>query len=301
MRMIRALLLTGTCCVLFTLGADAETEVVGGVQWTYMTTREGTVVGAGSWYISAIDSTKQGKIIVPEILGGLPVVAIGDGAFYQCTRLTEVTLPASVTALGAQAFYHCDNLKSLIFLGDEPTVGYTCFTYSPNITVYRNGKATWHTEYKGEWGSVTIMVVDGLNSVSEIIEQRTFDGRCILLAIPHVWVDAFPEILRSVGGDYSAAVNAIGENGCTLVDSYVAGLDPADSKSTFKTMIEFKDGKPVVSWEPALNGLDENGRCKKTGVRTYRVLGSTDLKTWVEVDDGEEDKFNFFKVGVEMR
>ena len=96
-------------------------------------------------------------------------------------------------------------------------------------------------------------------------------------------------------------MNAIGENGCALVDSYVAGLDPADSKSTFKTMIEFKDGKPVVSWEPALNGQDENGRCKKTGVRTYRVLGSTDLKTWVEVDDGEEDKFNFFKVGVEMR
>ena len=45
---------------------------------------------------------------------------------------------------------------------------------------------------------------------------------------------------------------------------------------------------------------DEDGRCKKTGVRTYRVFGSTDLKTWSEVDDGEKDKYNFFGVNVEM-
>lgn len=159
----------------------------------------------------------------------------------------------------------------------------------------------WNTEYKGEWKVKAIRVVDGLDSISEIIERKTFDGRYSLFAIPHSWIDAFPKILQSAGGDYSLAVKTVGKNGCALVDSYVAGLEPTDPKSTFKTLIEFWDGKPVVSWEPALNGLDENGRCKKTGVRTYRVLGSTDLKTWVEVDSGEEDKFNFFKVVVEIR
>ena len=158
----------------------------------------------------------------------------------------------------------------------------------------------WQTEFKGEWGAVTIRVVDGLNSVSEIIEQKTLDGQYSLFAIPHSWVDAFLEILQSASGDYSLAVKTVGKNGCTLADSYVAGLDPADPKSTFKTRIDFKDGKPVVSWEPALNGTEENGRCKKTGVRTYRVLGSTDTKTWSEVNDGEECRYNFFKVNVEM-
>ena len=300
MKMADVLLAMGVCCVLFALGAKAETEVVGGVQWTYMMTMKGAVVGAGSWYVPAIDNTVQGRIVVPETLGGCPVVAIGDGAFYRCTGLTEVTLPSSVTELGTQAFYHCEKLSSLIFLGNEPSVGYTCFTYSPNIVVYRSRERTWNTEYKGEWQVKAIRVVDGLNSVSEIIEQKTFDGRYCLFAIPHYWVDAFPNILQSAGGDYSLAVKAVGKNGCALVDSYVAGLDPTDPESTFKTMIEFNDGKPVVSWEPALNGLDENGRCKKTGVRTYRVLGSTGLKTWSEVDDGEENKFNFFRVNVEM-
>ena len=118
--------------------------------------------------------------------------------------------------------------------------------------------------------------------------------------VPYEWLDGFPVYLQAQSGDYERAVMSIGSNGCKLYESYVAGLDPTDPRSTFSTKIEFQGGKLVVSWEPALNGMDENGRCKKTGVRTYRVLGSTDLKTWIEVNDGEESKFSFFKVNVEM-
>ena len=38
----------------------------------------------------------------------------------------------------------------------------------------------------------------------------------------------------------------------------------------------------------------------KTGVRTYKLLGSTDLKTWTEVPDEAEENYNFFKVEVSM-
>lgn len=118
--------------------------------------------------------------------------------------------------------------------------------------------------------------------------------------VPYEWLDGFPVYLQAQSGDYERAAMSIGQNGCKLYESYIAGLDPTDPKSTFRTMIGFEDGKPVVSWDPALNGMDENGHCKKTGVRTYRVLGSTDLKTWSEVIDGEESKYNFFKVNVEI-
>ena len=118
--------------------------------------------------------------------------------------------------------------------------------------------------------------------------------------VPYEWLDGFPAYLQDWSGDYERAASSIGLNGCKLYESYVAGLDPADPKSTFKTMIEFKDGKPVVSWEPALNGKDEDGRCKKTGVRDYTVLGSRDLVHWQEVKDGDEAKYSFFKVSVAM-
>ena len=38
----------------------------------------------------------------------------------------------------------------------------------------------------------------------------------------------------------------------------------------------------------------------KTGVRTYKLLGSTDLKTWAEVAADAEANYNFFKVEVSM-
>ena len=122
------------------------------------------------------------------------------------------------------------------------------------------------------------------------------------ICVPCTWLEEHRvyKTSPSCEADYLDMALCVSKNGCALVDSYIAGLDPADPKSTFKTRLEFKNGKPVVSWEPTLNGMDENGRCKKTGIRTYRVLGSTDLKTWREVADGEERKFTFFKVNVEM-
>ena len=123
-----------------------------------------------------------------------------------------------------------------------------------------------------------------------------------LITVPCSWLEEHCEskMPLSCEDDYLNLAFGVGQNGCALVESYVIGLDPADPKSTFKASIEFLDGKPVVTWEPPLNGKDENGRCRKTGVRTYRVLGSTDLKNWSEVNDGEEPQYNFFRVNVEM-
>ena len=53
------------------------------------------------------------------------VTSIGDGAFYECTSLTSVTLPKGVTSIGNSAFYNCINLTSInipegiISIGDQ--------------------------------------------------------------------------------------------------------------------------------------------------------------------------------------
>ena len=78
---------------------------------------------------------------------------------------------------------------------------------------------------------------------------------------------------------------------------YVAGTDPTNALSKFTAKIEMKDGEPVVTWSPALNGEGV-----REGLRTYRVWGKVNLGdvTWSEVEAGGETGYRFFRVTVEM-
>lgn len=47
------------------------------------------------------------------------IVKIGDYAFYDCTKLTNVTIPNKVTTIGKRAFGLCKNLNTVTFLCDN--------------------------------------------------------------------------------------------------------------------------------------------------------------------------------------
>ena len=70
-----------------------------------------------------------GALTIPSTIQGLPVTAIADYAFYGCTNLTSVTIPASVTSIGNQAFSGCSGLISVSlpesFLTDIEYIGLT--------------------------------------------------------------------------------------------------------------------------------------------------------------------------------
>ena len=87
-------------------------------------------------------------------------------------------------------------------------------------------------------------------------------------------------------------VDAFGRE-LTVVDDYIAGTDPNDPESKFTVSIKMLDGKPVVTWSPALNGEGV-----KEGIRSYSTYGSDDLQTWHLIKDGEEQNYQFFKVDV---
>ena len=50
------------------------------------------------------------------------VTSIGDGAFWGCTGLTELTLPNSVTSIVDYAFYGCSGLSKITSLAEIPPV-----------------------------------------------------------------------------------------------------------------------------------------------------------------------------------
>ena len=63
-----------------------------------------------------------GDVTIPDSINLVPITGIGDGAFSNCTAVTSVAIPASVTAIGNLAFFDCPNLGAL--------------TVSPSSTAY---------------------------------------------------------------------------------------------------------------------------------------------------------------------
>lgn len=51
-----------------------------------------------------------GDIVVPSMIGGSPVVAIGSWAFGGNPHITSITLPPSVIDIGEKAFKNCSGL-----------------------------------------------------------------------------------------------------------------------------------------------------------------------------------------------
>lgn len=74
-------------------------------------------------------SNVNGAIVIPATLEGVPVRKIADGAFVGQTKLTAVTLPASVREIGDRAFGFCTSLERVTFSGPGlVSVGECCFS-----------------------------------------------------------------------------------------------------------------------------------------------------------------------------
>lgn len=61
--------------------------------------------------------------------------SIGAFAFVECKKLSEITIPQSVTSVGEYAFSGCENLASVTVSDDLPYVGGRAFEKQSGLTV----------------------------------------------------------------------------------------------------------------------------------------------------------------------
>ncbi|MBQ7188974.1 MAG: leucine-rich repeat protein [Kiritimatiellae bacterium] len=94
--------------------ANALTETVNGITWTYTVSNGEASLGSGNSYDGAVPTSKTGAISIPVTLGGFPVTSIGAYAFYYCSGLTDVVIPDSITNIGAYAFFNCSGLADIV-------------------------------------------------------------------------------------------------------------------------------------------------------------------------------------------
>jgi len=112
-----------------------STEVVSATDFTCVLGGSDATVTGYTGYIG------PGKnIIVPSMIDGYPVVAIGDGAFQFLLDLAGVIIPDGVTQIGVGAFYECRDLVNISIPNSVTNIDATAFRRCSfnNVTIPAN-------------------------------------------------------------------------------------------------------------------------------------------------------------------
>lgn len=114
--------LAAFCALLLASGVWASVTstcsvTTNGVTWTF-SVKDGQAVleiyttDNGRTFYPVVPASTKGVLEIPSSLNGHPV-SIGDQAFWRCSQLTEVIIPATVVNIGHQAFCGCTSLISI--------------------------------------------------------------------------------------------------------------------------------------------------------------------------------------------
>ena len=116
---------------------------------------------------------------------------IGGGAFYECTSLTSVIIPDSVTSIGSEAFRGCISLTSVIIPNSVTSIEKWAFRDCSNLT--------------------SITIPDSMNSIG----NGSFQGCSSLTSI--IIPNSVTSIGSSIFAGCSALTSAIIPNSMTLI------------------------------------------------------------------------------------
>ena len=95
---------------------------------TYEVQKDGTIE------ITDCNESASGALTIPSTIDGKEVTSIGQSAFEQCKKLTNITIPNSVTSIGNFAFYVCSSLTSITIPNSVTSIGDYAFYVCSSLT-----------------------------------------------------------------------------------------------------------------------------------------------------------------------
>ena len=179
-----------TLLLLFTLPAVVQAQ-----DYTYTTNADNTITITGY-------TGDGGDVVIPDTINSLPVISIGNAAFWFCTSLTSVTIPNSVTSIGADAFYYCFGMSNVMIGNSITNIGDSAFF---------------------DCSSLTAITVDTNNPTFSSVDGVLFDkSQTTLLVCPCGKAESYtvPNGVASVGSE--AFMNCASLTSVTIPNSVTA-------------------------------------------------------------------------------
>ena len=178
-----------------------------------------TALGDGKYSLAGYSGARE-NIKIPATYNGGTVVSIESSAFADCTGITSVIIPDSVTSIGLGAFSGCSSLESITipFVGAEAgktssdTYQYP-FGYIFGTTSYTGGKEVYQSYY----GSSTYYITSNTYYIPSSLRSVTVTGGNILYG-------AFYNCSMLTSVTIPDSVTSIGRsafNGCTGLASVI--------------------------------------------------------------------------------
>ena len=133
------------------------------------------------------------------------ITEIGESAFYGCSGLTSINLPASITEISSEAFKGCSALKEVIFcindLDTYLTKGHSYIHVDCDIKYYINDKEITSIEIPSNVTTLGHYVFQKCSTLTSInlpasitkIEYGAFEG-CSGLTSIYVYAEKVPEM-----------------------------------------------------------------------------------------------------------
>ena len=121
----------------------------------------------GTVVITDVSNTAEGTVTVPSEIAGDTVTAIGDYAFKNCDKITEIIIPSTVRVIEDHAFYGCAELVSVV-LSDVQTIGYRAFENCgklQQITIPKTVRSASAVFYNS--GLETVTFEDGITGIPD--------------------------------------------------------------------------------------------------------------------------------------
>ena len=177
-------------CLFASINAFAEAVKIDGIYYNLITkAKQAEVTRNPSRYTGAVN--------IPETVSyndvTYSVTSIGERAFFDCYRLTSVTIPNSVTSIGSNAFHGCSGLTSITIPNSVTSIGERAFfkcSSLTSVTIPNSVTSIGGGAFEGCSGLTSVTIGNSVKS----IDRYAFSGCSGLTSI------TIPNSVTRIGG-----------------------------------------------------------------------------------------------------